>query len=792
MAHTRKIIDNPGTAGDVSTTKPHEGKLFLFGGTNERRDQLQLGVRRGGEVIGLEAAQGKGRADVGGLLASLGLDINTLGRFSTDIFGTTEQGGLQLRGTGTSDFGFFQGFSTGAGGDLTTGAGAVGATPGGSTAAALDPNSQFNIQARAEAAQGFGQPGGQVSIAGFQQDVTDQRTQITNEADLQSKREELTAAGINPGDFSQFISAPDEQGRLFFTPPPQGGALATLTSPTGEKRVVTVGSEEASRLLASGFTLGDKIGGGTDIVDSVALAEEAEIDVSGIVTDISTSKSGAEALGISKETINNINEALKVDTEATRREGELTSELDTLLGQLEGREAFRQEQLAEAGITEFKQNLTRIRNEIGIKTAALEQRLAEVEATPQTLSRQTGASAAARRVAQADLMFLNAQAQAMMNNVTFAQELAQDAVNAKYNPILETISIKQQQLNIISDIADKEQKEFITALNFALTQQANEVARLKDLENSINSVTIRAISAGITDPSVLNQIAQAGSEAEALQIMGTNIPQASVSGGVGGGVVTTTAPTQTFEEFIAQKEAETFQSIGGAERERLRGEFDQLVSQVQTIIPPHIQNLVSLVRGGDLTANQAFDEVPKGEESLLSAALAQTPIVDVADTLQNVIAREKSQQAIELKTHKGLNTAVGTTETTRGKLFGKVPITFDRLTGQVQSFIGGIQQLVSGLSLDALITAKSRGATFGALSDTEMQILSSSATQIGTWVIKDEGGNVIGYNIDEKRFKAELDSISKTLLLGQDPNRQVMPDGTVWVQQSDGSFLLIE
>ena len=37
---------------------------------------------------------------------------------------------------------------------------------------------------------------------------------------------------------------------------------------------------------------------------------------------------------------------------------------------------------------------------------------------------------------------------------------------------------------------------------------------------------------------------------------------------------------------------------------------------------------------------------------------------------------------------------------------------FDKLTGNTQGFIGGVQQLVSGLSLEALIEAKSRGAKF--------------------------------------------------------------------------------
>ena len=70
---------------------------------------------------------------------------------------------------------------------------------------------------------------------------------------------------------------------------------------------------------------------------------------------------------------------------------------------------------------------------------------------------------------------------------------------------------------------------------------------------------------------------------------------------------------------------------------------------------------------------------------------------------------------------------------------------------------------MSGLSLEALIEAKSRGATFGALSDTEMQILASAASKIGTWRnVKD--GRVTGYDASESSFKEELNNIRNTLL----------------------------
>lgn len=117
-------------------------------------------------------------------------------------------------------------------------------------------------------------------------------------------------------------------------------------------------------------------------------------------------------------------------------------------------------------------------------------------------------------------------------------------------------------------------------------------------------------------------------------------------------------------------------------------------------------------------------------------------------------------------------------------------------TGGKSNFISGVEQLRSQLNINTLIQAKGQGATFGALSDQELRVLASAATKIGTWAIKDSAGNITGYNVGEKDFKKELDKIGNFAKLdfiqkGGDPaevKAQVMPDGTIWVTNSDGTF----
>lgn len=120
----------------------------------------------------------------------------------------------------------------------------------------------------------------------------------------------------------------------------------------------------------------------------------------------------------------------------------------------------------------------------------------------------------------------------------------------------------------------------------------------------------------------------------------------------------------------------------------------------------------------------------------------------------------------------------------------------DSATGARSNFVAGVEQLRSQLSLDSLISAKERGATFGALSEGELNILSSSASKLGTWAIKDKAGNVTGYRASEADFKKELDKINAFAKLDylyrggslEDIGGKVTDDGKIWIRNSDGTF----
>lgn len=184
-------------------------------------------------------------------------------------------------------------------------------------------------------------------------------------------------------------------------------------------------------------------------------------------------------------------------------------------------------------------------------------------------------------------------------------------------------------------------------------------------------------------------------------------------------------------------------------------------------------------------------------------------------TLQQANSQSNIKNIDDVLKNPALSSAVGTSFITRAptgflgtlgavaSLIGIPSVlkgTYEKLTGNQQNFIAGVSQLQNQLSLDSLIQAKAKGATFGALSEGELNLLSQSATKLNSWAQKDSNGNVTGYNASEKDFKAELDKINNFakldyLLKGgkpEDVGAQTMPDGSVVVKNSDGTFTQIK
>lgn len=104
----------------------------------------------------------------------------------------------------------------------------------------------------------------------------------------------------------------------------------------------------------------------------------------------------------------------------------------------------------------------------------------------------------------------------------------------------------------------------------------------------------------------------------------------------------------------------------------------------------------------------------------------------------------------------GLKLSVGPTRLNR--MAGALDVTSGGI-GAKQEFIASVEQLVSEETLNSLINAKAKGATFGALSEGELALLKQTASKIGKWSKTDKTGKVVGYEAPESAFLQELNTL---------------------------------
>lgn len=94
----------------------------------------------------------------------------------------------------------------------------------------------------------------------------------------------------------------------------------------------------------------------------------------------------------------------------------------------------------------------------------------------------------------------------------------------------------------------------------------------------------------------------------------------------------------------------------------------------------------------------------------------------------------------------------------------------DQITGEQQNFIGAVEQMISQEFLDSLVEVKAAGGTFGSLDKGERDALTNAATKIGSWRIREgneDSGKVLGYNIDQDNFVAEVNTILELARLAE-------------------------
>lgn len=433
----------------------------------------------------------------------------------------------------------------------------------------------------------------------------------------------------------------------------------------------------------------------------------APIDTTGIASDINLGVSNAQAT---------------VDAENAKAK-ELSASKSTLESLLGGKSADTTNAYQTSGATDLYNKLKEIQGRSDAISASSNPTAIEAQQQDKALA---GSTRTSNNIVGADILRTNALKQLSLGqeyaitsgNFEKAKTYADNIINAKYGQMEADIKAKQTNLESILkfDLAPAE-KKLAEATQAKLTKEANDLAEKKALAklnvDAMSEYAKYAMEAGQSD--IASQISS----------------------------LDTTKPT--FKQDLAKLQA------------KIKNPTMELDLAIKRANLAKIQKETSLL--GEPTAK----EKAKTEAALQSAKdsiPATQDKIDAVDALLNA---------------SGLSTRVGS------NILSRKPTTFGggvtrtlsvvgipsllkqegkELTGAGQSFAGGVHKLISGLTLQSLIDAKSKGATFGALSDSELNILANSASALNDWEIKDGNGKGTGvWNVDENTFKNELKTI---------------------------------
>lgn len=308
----------------------------------------------------------------------------------------------------------------------------------------------------------------------------------------------------------------------------------------------------------------------------------------------------------------------------------------------------------------------------------------------------------------------------LQGNYALAERHATALVDAKYAQIQS--DIEEAKTNIYNNFDSFTSSEKKQAEQTLLRLDANDafVKTQKEEDKAINDIGIKLAGFGV-DTQTIQKVMNAGSIDEAIALAGSKM-----------------------QDPKDKVELENIKLDMALKKEEIK------YKQKQTALL------------GEPTETEKKAVVAAMKESKSSIPVMQDKIaaVDVLNSAPGLSSRVGT--GILSRSPQGVLGTVGKALTVVG-LPGLIGDTYSKLTGSGQDFAGGVHKLVGGLTLQSLIDAKSRGATFGALSEGELNILANSASALNDWEEKDDKGNGTGFwNIDEKSFKKELDTI-KTL-----------------------------
>lgn len=432
------------------------------------------------------------------------------------------------------------------------------------------------------------------------------------------------------------------------------------------------------------------------------------------------------------------------------------------------------------GVDDIQKELDSINSEILGEQEALRRKLESIDERGGGL--QSGASAEKDNLrresyrTQADLSIIQMGIQGRYDS---AKTIADRYVNSQYDEGQKKIKTLELMYNRNKSLFDKDEQR---AFDSAQTDRQNVIETQREEDTRKYNLIIEALKAGAPS-SVIRQM-QSGTSETAMGLAAPFLAPKPV------------AKTPTFGEV---KNFGTADNPIWKERNLTTGAWED-VSGIST---PTTGNPL-----GDAIAGAKIDNINNIlNSSALDSVVGPSGLARTEPGLWGAAKRFFTGALTGGATGTGVGVLAGGIGAIPGAVIGALTTgvvnslrgSKDELTGDRQAFVGSVEQMRAELTKEKLAQAKGQGVTFGALSDGERGLIANAATKIGTWAVHTDGDKdkaVLGYNIDEKSFKKEMDVINyftklDAVIKGATPESVgavTNPDGTVWILNSDGTM----
>jgi len=411
------------------------------------------------------------------------------------------------------------------------------------------------------------------------------------------------------------------------------------------------------------------------------------------------------------------------ETQVDKKQQTLLDDMSSLTGDLAKKASEQLTTEQSAGLPALRQQFADINAQILSKSAEYKVLQTANQNKPISMNTIIGNERAILNAQASDIGLLQARALGLQGQIEMAQATVDRAIDLKYSTIQAQLSVYQAQLDAIQPELNKQEKQQAMAQQLLLTDRQNALNDAKQIEKEIQSIMLKAAGFG-ADTQTLKSISSAKTLGEAITRAGNSIVD----------------PTDILNRQLKQAQ-----------------------------IRKSNYELSLLQKYDGLTSTQYAAKLK-----------AEKKIIDDAKTdkeqrrLQGMALQEKITLLDSVLESKAIDSVVGPTFLTRRatSLFGKIargPFSLqgsiDTLTGADDKLIGQTEQFISKEFLQSLIDVKAQGATFGALQKAEQDALTAAATFIGQRRItegKGEDRRVVGYDMSEKDFKAELKTIQDT------------------------------